>query len=87
MSINDKNQCQIPTKTRWVDHGEEYEHCEANWVNYRITKEMENIVNDGLGGMSWDNPEEPNVEVNKFYKMLEDREQPLYPVCATYTKM
>lgn len=75
----------IPTYTTWVDHGEEYENVRSSLGS--TDHDMENLVNDGLGGSSYENIEEPNAEAKKFYRLLKDCETSLYPGCTSYTKM
>lgn len=57
----------IPTYTRWVDQWKEYEQLGSTRVNSWTSEDIENMVNGGLGAMSWDNNEEPK----KFYRMLQ----------------
>lgn len=49
--------------------------------------DMEIMVNDRLGGRSYENIEEPNVEVKQFYRLLEHCENSLYSCCVSYMKM
>ncbi|XP_012837541.1 PREDICTED: uncharacterized protein LOC105958084 [Erythranthe guttata] len=78
--------------THWVIHGEDTSSSQTTFQNLdpiNTLDDMDGLINDAFGVKDSDTSmdEEPNESAKKFYKLLDDAQQELYPGCKKFSKL